>query len=628
MDKELSSRVVRGLRIGERVSSSTIVRRADEDRCSRCGHRRLSSRGCDSGFHNDGATTRLERYGRMLEGRSEKVVFPKFEGKLLDRGFINNSLDTTIETVSELPRVKPKKNLYSVTMPACSGKTTLSGKYGFLDIDGCLGQSGANALSHALAMHRHGASDETKARAKVWLECVRDCFQGFTFDKPTLVLVHDDLTGYMTGATKVGACSLPLEVKKRHDYSGKEGRTQLIEINHDVFERQNDDAVQFETYSEVEAYVVKRARRFGVSMGGDEGCRAIGQGRASELSGIELVRAWEAGQVSKEYVEERMLDDREYETYGFGYNLNAWLSAMAGGFYQGEELNDRAGDLLERFQERAELTGHVDAQKLMRLKISDDDKIKRVTWWLSTGRYCQRSDIMYTLISGIGQNGPRVFMSLAHVLRRSRFIFDASVEDGDRLDLLSLCRLYGFSGDLDLYQEMSLEAQDENDRVVRHCKKASVRYLNEALSEIAQEYTSVQQSTPKYRISSMLAEMEGWTTGDVIALFEVLRKAGEHGWFGRGRNVRSAVNKLVMEERRKMDRHGWDTAVKHMLDSPVTSYPGVGDVVLERGLDYIMHSGREKVHVLERSELEEILLWGLGDPEVGTPIWAVKCAVT
>jgi len=633
------SRRLRRVAIGEaRKATNHSGQKASV--CPECNHGRYSKRACSSRFHleleHGSSSSTIRRWSQGVEdstplpsaGETAKIVFARYEGVLGGKGFINNSLDATIETVTELPRVAAKENLFSITMPCCCGKTTIAAELGCIDIDSCMGRMGEGFLSLALLANGRDLTPKVKAESRAWLENVRAVFKPMSFEEPTLLLVHDDLTGYMSGATKIGSCNLPMEYKNKHNASLNPKRRELIRLSDEIFSEMNKDGVELDDYNAVELYVIQRASRFKIRLNNSEFLRGIGLDRADKLHGEALVRAWRGGQVPKAYVERKMIEDRQEDARGFDHSINAWVVALSGGLGRLTRV-ERTEPVVDisTFLVRCDLVQHIDAMKIVRTKAPGWDKMIRLGWWLAVGRYCSKSEVLHRLIAGIDYDGTDVFIGIGHLIRRSRFLFDVSLTDEDRVDLMCLCRMYGFRGDIELYKEQTPEKKDEADRVVRYCEMQGNIFLSTRSTSAVASFLGLEHYPKHMSTGDVARGMEGWNVRDAAAMFSVLRDLGDSVFLGKGDVCRNLLTRLIDERVRHLRRVTWSKYVMGVMQRNVADNSGVCDLVLEYGLEYLILNGSEQVVEVTAGDLEKIIAGEHVQLEEGTPIWSVAQAI-
>lgn len=651
---KLSTSWESGVPIGEMV----------ENKCYRCGHSRKSKSRCGSEYHNLTEKSGLllykligekmfkleekeklilesqvmleeieakQRLWRARGGMGSGGVGPvpqqivrkelrKYEKEIGIGKFSMAALQSTLETVSEMPNVASKHNLFFITMPSGSGKTYLSGKYGFIDIDSCIGTYERNYISIAISIC-HSQDDDVKEKYKSWLTCIRGVFKGMSFGSPTLVLVHDDMTGYLTGGRKIGGANVCLEEKIRRNKSRDKDRRKLIEVNDSIHLKMSEGDPEFRLHSEAEEYVLKRCEKFNIRHAGVSSQKDMTTERLDDMSMRQLSNAFEAGNVSKAYIDRRVLDDRECDTRGFGVTLNTWAMAMAGAYYGTADAGELDVSLsMADFSDNVSTSGQIDINRIVRLDIADDDKMRRLLWWIGIGRYMKLSNLMFDVITGIGRSGGKSFRGIGNLVSRSRFIFDTPATDDDRVDVIGLCRLYGYSGNTMLFEEDRLEDQDRKDIVQRHSKKVSGKYLNEGQTALAANVAGMEIYPSKMTVEEVNTSFVSWSTRDVMALFEMLRKQGCALGLGDGANLNDVAQMMMHDELNKLEEVDWSDSFISMLESSCDKHPGMGAIILERGIDYVIRKGRRHKTVIINAELENFIVYGVYNGESGTPM--------
>jgi len=328
-----------------------------------------------------------------------------------------------------------------------------------------------------------------------------------------------------------------------------------------------------------------------------------------------LENAYKAGKVTKEYVDRYVIDNRVNDKRGFGVTSNMWILAMSGAYYgaldSGDtKLSDIAIDM-DDFTEKIDLSGHLDIAKIVRLDIADDDKVRRLIWWVSIGRYMEKSNVLLELISGLGRQGPKAFMGIGALIGRSRFLVDVEMSDSDRVDLLSLSRLYKCNGNLELFDEECIEDYDAKTIVHRHASIYSGKYLGENQTKLAANLSGMELFPKKMTVEEVAGSLTSWRCKDVIAMFEVIRKKGDNIGFSDGGTLNDMGYMMMGDELNTLDSVDWSSTFSSMMASDIDKFISIGSVVLEKGMSYIISKGRRKVRHARNTDLD-LIVSGLG----------------
>jgi hypothetical protein len=627
-------------------------KQVEDIRCSECGRKRYTSKPCPSAFHlskqlvrrGTGSSSQSvkssssngrggESSGRTGMVEPVKVSRPvrkdleRYEKNLGIGVFSLSSISESIETISNIPNVKQKPMMYFITLPSGSGKTWLSEKYGFIDIDSCMGRFDRSYLAQAISFAAD-VTDETKKRSQEWLSCVRQVFRAMLIDRPTLVLVHDDVTGFVTGGRKIGAANVALGEKIRGNKSMDAARRKLIELNHAVYNKFEDGANEFKTHLECEEFVLARARALGVMHSGDECQSKVGKAGADDMSHIQLVNAFAAGRVTKEYVDKRAFEDREISKSGFGLSMNTWAMALAGAFYSSNRKHEMGLRVsMESIKANLNLSGHVDLNKISALRIDEDDKACRLSWWLGCGRKLEKSEKLFEFVCGVGRNSVEVFKSVGMLLSKSRFLCGVELCDADRMGVLALARLYGYRGEVELYDQLSMEEADEEDRVLRHAKAEGNVYLPKSRTPFLAGVMDLEVVPDRFTVGDVCRHLDDWTTRDVMCLFEMMKQWDENVWVGDGpvaQNVALAMLDQYIENVRSVPLN-W--RFEEMMMGSARDYPGIGSVVMEKGMKYILNQGRQRRMRIMSTVLEDIILNGRDSDLANEGEKALVCAL-
>jgi hypothetical protein len=572
-----------------------------------------------------GSIVGLSFRSEVPTGYKQIVRLDKYVQPLGIGGFINSSIEATINTFTELPRVKAKENLYYMVLPSGCGKTTLCDKYGFIDIDACMSGGDRGFLQLALCYNMQGADDKAKEAGQQWVLQVMAMFGCTSFDRPTLVLVHDDATGYATGAVKIGSANLPLEVKKKGKAMLGQVAKRLVEKNDEIFRALDSDDSEKASYAEVESWVLTKARKHRIGFNDPTCYDALGKSKVEAMSMSELVEGWKAGQVSREYVECRAFDDREYQRCGFCYPLSVWMLALNGAYRDLSHTGQQvawAGDA-DSYLGRAEMDGHLDIEKLRRSKMDSETKAVVVSWWIATGRYMEKSGAMFRLLCGLSSGARHALVSFGMLLRRSRFMFGVAMSDSDRCDVMGLCRLFGFRGEAELYESKDMEARDSDMMLHRVLKSRGKMQLSANQVQVISEYSGAMMSTVGTSTGDVSDILDGWSTKESLSLFMAVKRIGKEGFVGTGRNVKVVIDCACIDESRQIERIAWRPDMLRILDEPASRNPGVGDVVLEKGYCWLRERGKETMQEIGPSQLENMMMGREAKLEPQTPVWKV-----
>jgi len=503
-----------------------------------------------------------------------KIELAKYEREVGKGRFSFTAVSQTLETLSELPQIPRRDYLSYIVLPAGCGKTYLAEKYGFLDIDCCCPPESRGYLMKSLTIVSD-TSEETKRESKMWIRAVRMTLASMTFTKPTVLLVHDDMTGYMVGAIKLGEFNLPLSYKLARVKG--QVRKKLVEIN-DTIHRKFVNADECSSHDEIEVGVINLVDRIGVS-------------RAHDDIAIESVEDGEAGvragKVSKESLDKYVLAN-DCKSKGYGVTMNMWALAISAGMAHKGRPGIKCN--MNWFKENVDYSHSFEVRKIMmNSEIDDDDKLRRIAWWESKGRYMNLANSALALIENINSSSmDRAAQCFSLLIYDSKYLFDQELGDRDRAAFCELISMYIGACKFKKMDKSTWEERDYTSRLTRVGLIRARTWLKDGHKTMLERNWGMSCD----RISEMVKQLKDWALIDVISLADVLHKFGDQDLIGADamRLAMKSAGILASEMMSKGNVHFRD-----VLTKDANKYQGLVDLVYTDGLSALFELQQEEV---------------------------------
>lgn len=538
--------------------------------------------------------SREHAYREMRHKHVTKVALREYEEQVGFGNFSITAVENTIQTISELPNIAKKKNLYSITMPAGSGKTTLALEYGMLDIDSCVSMRGRAYLARAIQVVHDSKKYSVRDESLKWIGEVRCTFKCMEFSEPTVVLVHDDLTGYLIGAPKIGHADLPLDEK----LSGDKERDALVRIN-DTISQMSDDYKMFDTRKELVSHVLSLAKKVGVDVS-----RRDVSGKTSE----EIVAMAEAGRITKAQADLELM--KAADRGGYGYTVNNWAMAFADWVRSEDDLACEPIMGLDDFKREFDWMARREVASIVTATwINDDDKVARLLWWENMGMDTSCSEVMLRILQFVPSRRIRSTMRwISDIVVNSRYVVDVKVSAKDRRAIMALAHLYGVRGaSIKTFDNEYDEVEDVTSRAVRanlNPKNRSYHLRKEVCSVIESVYGKDLKSGS---VKDLARACDGWSGMQVVSM---LSACSSEAILDKRQNallMACQVSDKCYEVGRRLDRE-MSKSMRMLLSREVNKCYGLIGLVAWKGLNYVME--KCNVEVEDEFGIMERLLTG------------------
>lgn len=487
------------------------------------------------------------------------------------------AVSQTLQTLSELPQIKRKKNLYTVVIPSGSGKTYYSEKYNMLDVDACVPLGKRRYLARAMTLVAD-TTEATKQVAREWLDSLRSVIGSMTFDKPTILLVHDSLTGYIVGGSNLGVLDVKNCVKL--EKLGRVGREkkELISLNENIV-RKYSECDEYDTYEELETRLVKLANRVKANIAFGK-VDAIPKDQVLEMSTQELVSAWREDLICYSTLHVVTRDNGTAEKVGTSNGINDWAVAMSNGDCSGSSVMSKSCYTLDLFKSKFKYEERKEVMRIMEKQINDNDKLIRILWWETVGIDMDNADMMLNVITNVRKKSPALMRGLGYKVAQSVEFMGRFVNQSEREKILQLTSCYGTvffcepKGDDDVSREYV-------NRYVRMSVSSRPGWIKKDMSEkLALFDCKVAENTP---LKDFCKYMKNWRCSDVICLLEACKSVDLDTTGG------SFYYKNILRNKRKeFDEYvesNSNTMLRRELDKDISKTIGIAEYAYCNGID-------------------------------------------
>lgn len=284
------------------------------------------------------------------------------------------------------------ENLYAIVVPGGHGKTYLSQKYGFLDVDDMVSQARADELASMRRYYVYSNTMEWQKHNELWYESIRETMTMMDFKRPVIICVHTEECALEIGAAILDVMVLnsePFEdnIKRR----SPEGKTFSRISREFVLNRSINDVRKFDSNEALEAWVVEMCNLYSIPIGAPytfgsrvknsyyaDGLpkwvtRGWWHGRRADIT--KLVKWFHEGKIPKECVDYfvRRVTPKG-KAYGFGITNNDWarmFAKIAANIPRQQRFNID-DDLFELFPPESQAEKHRVNVTLKRLKENTD----------------------------------------------------------------------------------------------------------------------------------------------------------------------------------------------------------------------------------------------------------------
>lgn len=333
-------------------------------------------------------------------------------------------------------RSSMRENLFAIVMPGGHGKSYLSERYGFIDVDNLVDRSSAVELFDMRMKYVACNTKEWVDHNTLWYTAINRTLSLMTFDSPVVVLVHSEECAIEIGAGIMGVLTLDeANFEKNIQYRDAIGVTFSRISRTFVKMRSLNQVVECEDNEDVERVVLEMCNlhnipvpcpyKFSYSITNSSYASDVprwlleGNLDKRRFEDVDLVlELFESGKIPKECVDHFIREMCPIKkAYGFGTTMNDWAclcSKVVGNI--GEYVAfDQSADLFELFPPGSQAEKHRVNVTLRRLneqlQILDDPECDTimgrhindrhvfvagiVSHWLGIGKHWELADQMF-----------------------------------------------------------------------------------------------------------------------------------------------------------------------------------------------------------------------------------------
>lgn len=374
--------------------------------------RRASKLSSDSGYGSSG--------GRMA--KADKAEVKKF---ITNQAAIKRDVVESY-CVAGVSGEKSRNNLYAFIIPMGCGKTTLSKKYGFIDVDSC-GTSLSNVDGIAGCVREMVSKRDWAKSMKRFAKEVERTMDAMAFPQKTLLMVHDETMARYIGAEVIGGCYLHKEGLQKANPGRSKMQMAFADINNEIVQHGEIECDSLTDVAQVEELVLLTCTHFGIMHGapGSTDLGAPGYMTKNEeiLTGqtvsLEALKAlYQKVKIPQECVYYQMNKQGIKEYCGMGGCANEIAQCLAKADIHNEQLHDRLASLKQ----------YVDFEKdqsinLLMQKFGDSPGYltRIISHWVVVGSICDYPELMFRLYQVGPSRWRAVFKALGSYLTKTRF---------------------------------------------------------------------------------------------------------------------------------------------------------------------------------------------------------------
>lgn len=444
-----------------------------------------------------------------------------------------------------------QNNLYAIVMGSGHGKSTLSKRYGVIDIDDLVTMEEHYALvdERKAIIERHG---EWKQHNERWFAAARKTLSIIDLEKPAVVLVHTEEAALSLGAKVLAGINLSEDalaqnVGRRASFERLEAKGNLMRnrVHHSDYQ-----PMECRSTAAVERYflAVMNANGLAVAAPNKYPCKYANpnyskacpdwvlEGKIQKGTTIyDLVKMYECGMVPKECVD-YYVKQFEATTYeGFGVTLNDWAKLAAKvasemkepdkDFYpeDKEDVNEmfpfgsvrernRANVTIRRLVKVFKIWNHHDIREIASCHVGERNVFVTsvIVAWKGLLMELPMSKFARSLMKVRYSAWTKVMKEVHNLVRTSGFLFQTPLDENQRQRLMYMDLLIGRT-DYELTVSMALEGRTGADEEPTHLAYDSNRQMwtrteYKKVFEVALEraHTRMKQKPRKVNVSGFL----------------------------------------------------------------------------------------------------------------------------
>lgn len=421
-------------------------------------NRKVYCKYCDYHVRQGGHESRCRRNGPSRQERRAAATIERVptEHKRAFKKFISNQAVIKQEVLDNYMLhgscgEKERTNLYAFVLPMGCGKTTISNRHGFIDIDSC-GTSLSERDGIANCVMEMVSKRDWCEAMKAFANEVDSHLDAMTFMQKTLILVHDATMATYIGAEIIGGCTLTDDALSDACVGRTKVQRGFADINNSVVRASTEKFTELSSVSLVESTVIEACCAAGIASGapgnGPFGAPGYLTKNDKILNGMETNLEALSGLYSKfkvpaESVYYAMQATGVLEYQGFGGTSDRLAKILS-------TKQVSVVKLVDRWEELATLLdmGKDPVVGKMVEKFSDDKGYltRIVSHWLSVGMYAENPEVFFRLYSVGRARWNTVFRLLTNYLNKSRFWFGKKLKTSECEKILDMRHLLSVKG--------------------------------------------------------------------------------------------------------------------------------------------------------------------------------------
>lgn len=421
-------------------------------------NRKIYCKYCDHHVRQGGHEARCRRNGpsreqRRAEANNERM---SMEHKRAFKKFISNQEAIKREVLENYMLEgscgeKERVNLYAFVLPMGCGKTTISNKHGFIDVDSC-GTSLSERDGIANCVKEMVSKKDWSLAMKAFANEVDTHLESMVFMQKTLILVHDETMAQYIGAEVIGGCTLTDEALKDACINRSKVQSGFADINNNVVRSSGSGFQELTSVSLVESVVIDACCAAGIACGAPGNNEFGTPGYLTKndkiLNGMEknlevLSGLYSKFKVPAESVYYAMQATGVTEYQGFGGTSDKLAKILSLKSNQVVRLVDRWSDLRTLIDVEKD-----DIVRKLEEKFGDDPGYltRIVSHWVAIGSNAENPEIFFRLYT-IGKNRwNMIFRQLANYLNKSRNWFGKKLKMAECEKILDMRHLLTVKG--------------------------------------------------------------------------------------------------------------------------------------------------------------------------------------
>jgi hypothetical protein len=510
-------------------------------------------------------------------------------------------------------------NLYAIVVPAGCGKTTMCGKMGWIDVDNCIpDRDRGDMWDERLTRLADGYSWSQSQDA--YLNKVKSTLSLLSFNKPTVILVHDYYAVSKLGLTYLGGVFME-EVTSKSKRCGSEGN--FATLNKELV-KQYEGILQASDHNEVEKFCIQMCENAGIPTAtpyahGLQGSNfftapeGLGDGSLCDID--ELISYEKQGMVCKDSVDYQVRCRGKGTYKGYGRTMDDWAKLMAKIEIRQPtsktfsiKHSDSKAVTLDEIARELECASDPDVQEILECHKGDSVEFvgNLIMHWKLLGIETTIPEVLFKLymVPEVAWNS--MAFSLVSLVSQTEEVMGNYISPSDRKVILGM-RFIGCTS----MKQASNMIYKTNDHIVKQvglAESQSYRAINMVLEEVKTDdlnhnssplivsgvetlmvnsvFDTLLKAREKGAADSLsVMKMEGQTLRNriCVALLLALPEKWRFSGFGEGqiiRHLKRGLHTIALSlSSRQYIKDEWTEAIKRVLDSESNDFSQIGHML-------------------------------------------------